>query len=88
MKDMQMGSMSSGMQRAISVNDELIRQGQIGNFYGTYTEGGQDNPFVHNLQKQAMWSSGKSRDSSDQQLSFGGMFGYQEPPQIATNLGD
>lgn len=25
LKDMQMGSMSSGMQRAISVNDDLIR---------------------------------------------------------------
>ena len=46
-KDMQMGSMSSGMQRAISVNDDMIRQGH--NLYGTYTEGGQDNPFVHNL---------------------------------------
>lgn len=50
MKDMQMGSLSSGMQRAISVNDEMIRQGQMGNLYGTYTEG-QDNPFVHNLQR-------------------------------------
>lgn len=50
LKDMQMGSLSSGMQRAISVNDEMIRQGQMGNFYGTYTEG-QDNPFVQNLQR-------------------------------------
>jgi len=58
------------------------------NLYGTDSYIKAENPFMHNIQQQALWSSGKSREGMEQQLSFGGAFGSHPSHNVGSSSTD
>lgn len=55
--------------RVQAANDAVLSQDSAG--FNSTMKNAHNNPFMMNLQNQAMWSSAKSKDS-EHRLSFGG----------------